>query len=277
MRYRLIGGGALAALAGLAAAFGCASNTAQCESFDQIESAIKFESPDAGIDPIPVSGAIVAVYVQPDDGAEPRFACSATRIRDGVFLTARHCLPSYVSPASSDESQPEVLVGTPRHPDRSGCVEPPALSSVARVVVHTELDLALLEIERAPDMTTSPTMSLSAAAPKPGESAFIAGYGLTEANTRESLRRLSAQVIEVNGDEITVQGTGGGACVGDSGGPLFTIRESGEAMLLGVLSKGSASCLGRDVYVDASGVREWAAMREVSERPPAPVDAGGLE
>lgn len=264
------------ALTALEATLACASNPVQCESFDQVESAIKLEVPDAAIDPIPASGAIVAVYADVGDGSEPRFACTATRIGDGSFITARHCLPADVSPESGIEAQPQLLVGTPLHSDRSSCAKQSALVPVTDVVAHAELDLALLQTERVIGLPP-PVMVLAADAPKPGEPAFIAGYGLTEAGTRESLRSLGALVIEVNYSEITVQGSGGGACVGDSGGPLFTRDGTGETTLLGVLSKGSASCLGRDVYIDVSDVREWAALREVSERPPAPHDAGGLD
>lgn len=261
--HRLIQGAALAIVTGMGTgivcALGCASSPSQCEALDRVESAIKYESRDAGIAPIPASRSIVAVYVEVDDFSEPRFACTATRIGDRSYLTARHCLPEV---ATSAPPAPVVFLSATSRSASSNCDHDIVLLPVARVTAHATLDLALLVTDQDPLVDEPPDfMRLSRAFPKLSDALVIAGYGLTESGSKESLRSLHAEVVELGAHEITVQGLGGGACVGDSGGPLYVTDDSNVTTLFGVLSKGSASCLGRDVYVDVSGAGDWITQR----------------
>src|SRR5690606_8091292 len=98
-------------------------------------------------------------------------------------------------------------------------------------------------------------MTLTTSAPKPGSRSYLAGFGLTEGNTMGELRALEATVLAVSHDTVIVQGIGGGACGGDSGGPLFSA--DGSHTLFGVLSTGSASCLGKGYYVNVQAASEW--------------------
>lgn len=61
------------------------------------------------------------------------------------------------------------------------------------------------------------------------------------------------------GSVITDSGSDAGACAGDSGGPLFVQDGGSDWQLAGVLSEGSAYCVGFDVFTTASSVQAWIA------------------
>jgi secreted trypsin-like serine protease len=48
-----------------------------------------------------------------------------------------------------------------------------------------------------------------------------------------------------------------GACAGDSGGPLLVADSSGQARVAGVLDRGSADCLGLDLYTRIDALADW--------------------
>ena len=120
-----------------------------------------------------------------------------------------------------------------------------------------------------------------------GQTAVIAGYGLSDQGTAGEKLFVGTTVLGVSGAVpgysdpdveadadvcagdagaaaclgapllITVDsGADAGACAGDSGGPLFVQSASGWEVA-GVLSEGSAYCTGEDVYVDLPSVAGW--------------------
>ena len=235
----------------------CSSSTDEC-GFGVHTSGIRFATADAGVAPEVVSASVVGVYLeQPDQHAS--LACTATRVAPAAYLTARHCV--------SDDGGALVLRAGTRAPASACAGRRLRAVRVAQTDLHPELDLALLvsdEPKSVPERV--PSMVVSSIPPSPGELLYIAGYGLTEQWSLGELRSLGAAVTTVGNTQIEVQGVGGGACVGDSGGPLYSL-ENDQATLRGVLSTGSASCLGADQYVNIAEAHDWIRnkLRESSK------------
>ncbi len=239
----------------------CAEPDPHCLEFATAESAIKLMTPEAGVHPLPATGALFSLRTR--TVALDRFAaehlCTATRLSANTFLSARHCTSNH---------EPNTLELTPApnpHDSRRGCSQsamntrdPNKGSPVKRLLTHETLDLVLLYVSEPPgSLLQDEVMMLAESVPETGSRSFMTGFGLTEYHTLGELRALEATVLAVSHDTLTVQGIGGGACIGDSGGPLFST--DGSNTLFGVLSTGSASCLGRDYYVNLMAAREWVA------------------
>jgi hypothetical protein len=237
----------------------CAEPNPHCPEFATAESAVKLTTPEAGVYPLPASGALFSLRTRGValDQLAAEHLCTATRLSANTFLSARHC-------TSHHEAYTLELTSTPRpHDSRQGCAQsamnasvPDGLFHVERLLTHETLDLVLLFTSAPPGSASQDElMTLTTSAPKTGSRLYLAGSGLTEQNTLGELRALEATVIAVSHDTVIVQGIGGAACVGDSGGPLFST--DGPPTLFGVLSTGSASCLGKDYYVNVLAASEW--------------------
>jgi hypothetical protein len=128
---------------------------------------------------------------------------------------------------------------------------------------HPQLDVALFRLDR------SAAAAASAIEPIPlfagaiderlvGAQLTLAGLGQTETGASGELRFVQEQVTRIEENEIWVDGMGAtGACGGDSGGPLLVRDAEGRLGIAGVLDRGSANCLGVDVYSRADRVRDW--------------------
>jgi hypothetical protein len=67
--------------------------------------------------------------------------------------------------------------------------------------------------------------------------------------------------MEITDDAIEVGARGlGGACSGDSGGPLITRGDDGRAYVLGLLESGSSGCFGQDLYTRIDILNNWLAQ-----------------
>src|SRR5690606_16136640 len=80
-------------------------------------------------------------------------------------------------------------------------------------------------------------------------------------------------IVSVSATMLTVDGQGrSGLCFGDSGGPVMSLVADGSVRVLGSLSGGEGSCVGRDHFTRTDAYRLW--VEEVTG--PVP-DRDGVE
>jgi len=191
--------------------------------------------------------------------------CTGTMIAAGWVLTAAHCSPpvgTSVAFSVFDTLDREISTWWSRN-----------------IIEHETLDLMLVELDVHPgeiEAVLDPIALADAVTPEIGSLLALAGLGETELATRGSRRFAVEPIVEANGDELTVDGQQRtGACSGDSGGPALMRAEDGTVRVLGVLSRGSTDCRGRDHYVQVSGDDPFFA----ASVPPhcLAVDCGGIE
>jgi hypothetical protein len=215
-------------------------------------------SPDSGtlaVEPAQAQ-AIVGLYFEDAEQVQ----CSGTLLGHGFGVSAAHCeITQLVQLRVADEPLPVEIEWLDMHP---------------------ELDVALFRLDR------SAAGAVRAIEPIPlfagviddslvGERLTLAGLGQTENGESGELRFVDEQVTKITDGEIWVNGMGEtGACGGDSGGPILARDESGALGVAGVLDRGSANCLGVDVYSRADRLREWVA-KTTAKAEPWPDDACG--
>lgn len=241
------GGGIAATAACLIAACSASSEQQHCGAIVQA-----LYGTDAGVVDERVSQNVgVLVIVSRDQPSAE--VCSATRVAPEWLLTARHCIPTGLEWslfASFARSVSEASLNNPasRVCDTGGL----GRYHVKRVEQHSISDLALLQVSDS-------TRSWIARATQPpiiGETVTMVGYGLQETGTVGVREELSARVTGLNDALIEVRADDGGACAGDSGGPLIRSTVDGPE-LLGVLSRGSADCKTHDRYVSIAEATSW--------------------
>jgi Trypsin-like peptidase domain/Trypsin len=165
--------------------------------------------------------------------------CSGVVIAQDLILTAAQCI----------------------HPDTRykivGLDPPRVLTSVSHVIVHPEwdskaylkrrvsADVGLLKLV-APLPRTYKSIALADTAPTAGSQAIVAGYGVAKDGDRKTGGVLRAARFVVTGNPSQIQMrlvdpntrgelAGLGACMGDSGGPVFDTRDDG-LVVLGMVS-----------------------------------------
>jgi hypothetical protein len=174
--------------------------------------------------------------------------CTGLRVSETRVLTGAHCFRDL----ESGDGRIRVE-GTDGEPD--ACAN---TFTLADVQSHPIRDVALVG---ASGLSVGDVAALSGVLPEAGSALVLAGYGLTERLTTGELRAISATVVSADADRIVVQGIGGGACLGDSGGPLLL---PGASVSVGVLWRGSATCEGRDEYVPTPTLADWLTAIEPS-------------
>jgi len=179
-----------------------------------------------------------------DDYKNPASLCSGVFVSPRVLLTASHCrglLPERFDVVTgSSVSCPERV-----YPGRFA-------------VLHSSLDIALVEVEtKEPNLAFMPWNNDPHLDGIQG-TVVIAGFGVSDSGWIGSKLFASTQIVAMTTEYLTTSSTEySGGCDGDSGGPLFGRNSEGDALVLGILSKGSSSCRGEDHFVRLSHIGAW--------------------
>lgn len=125
--------------------------------------------------------------------------------------------------------------------------------------IHTELDLALLHTSKHLPITKSHQMM--GASPSIGDTTLMVGYGRRPGTDPGVRSLISAAVTKVRPSHFIVRPRSlSGACLGDSGAPVWgwsKAGDPGDPELLGILVAGAESCQGPDKVVMLAPVQGW--------------------
>jgi hypothetical protein len=170
--------------------------------------------------------------------------CSGVLVAPTVILTAGHCVPD-------DPTQLVVQFGATDE-------APVARIGVVSGLPHEQLDLALLWLDRDASDVASPLpidVDLDFGV---GDLAQIAGFGRTETGLLGTKQFAVTRVQRRNAKSFrTFADRRAAPCGGDSGGPALMRNSSAAVVVVGVLSKGTASCADDDTYVATNAARDW--------------------
>ena len=185
--------------------------------------------------------------------------CSVVRISAEWFVTAAHCLSSAPSPAWLELGGIEVPLSLG-----------PDSADGSQIVLNADADVALLRVASLPggavlSWASSPQVGID-------DSVLIAGAGDDGEAGLGNVLFAVAPVADVTDTEFTLRPNLVRApCAGDSGGPALVRASSGAVVVAGVLSRGSPSCTGADVYERLDSIADWLQQKvgETSSTPSA--------
>jgi len=241
---------------GTALVVGCGSSADDQTSDVSIVGGTKVSATD------PVTSSTVALVTP----AGKSF-CTGSLIGPKLVVTATHCLVGY-------EDKVLVAFGTIA---KNGSVKADNLRTASKFFLHEEYDtdamdqdvptkapndIALIHLEKAAPKGYVPVSLLgSEDSIAEGETLTLAGFGLThylfgssgtlrKVNTK--IKQLLPEAKELEFGEKANQS----ACMGDSGGPAFVVRNN-KLALVGVTSRGSSRCNSTGIYTDVRYFGRW--------------------
>lgn len=218
----------------------------------------------AANDPVATSTVLIT------DG---NFICSGSIIAKDMVVTAAHCVNASAADLrvvfartleGLQKSQVLPITGFRANPAWKG----DASSGV------DQGDIAVIRLNGALPAGYAPA-KVGRKVPKQGDTALLAGFGITDAQTKDgagTLREVNVTVSSTLGQtEVVVDQTDGkGACHGDSGGPAFAVS-GGKITLWGVTNRGYPDnapddCVHYAVYTRIAAYASWIASTEAELR-----------
>jgi hypothetical protein len=218
----------------------------------------------------PVQQSTAAVY-EPSANGQGGALCTASLIGKNTALTAAHCI-------SKDGYAPVMIFGSNvRSPDSvqrpiTGVAVNPAWEQ-KRGRGMDQGDIAVVKFGgKLPSGYHPTTLDTAGSEVKKGDSAILAGYGVSDAHSHEGAGVLRKTTVAVaaprkgKSEMIFDQSHGRGACHGDSGGPAYFQR--GQKMILGGVTNRSYpnsaadDCAHKVVYTKVSAYRPWIEKSE---------------
>ncbi len=217
----------------------------------------------------PIQRSTAAIY-EPSSNGPGGALCTASVIGKNMAVTAAHCLQG--------SSYAPVMIFGPnvRSPDST---QRPVIGSVVNPAWAIKQghgmdqgDIAVVKFGGGLPPGYRPASLDTTDSVKKGDSAILAGYGVSNARTHEGagvLRKTSVNVASARkgkSEMIFDQSHGHGACHGDSGGPAYFRR--GKKMVLGGITNRSYpttavdDCSHKVVYTKVASYRPWIEKSE---------------
>ena len=204
----------------------------------------------------------ISLLLEGESGVKKLYLCSGAFITKTKFLTAKHCV------AKNGFKSPKFIVIT------SGDGKPVRVKKVQK---SPKLDLAILTLNSP---VGNPLPIMISRRTEIGELIQFYGYGQDEAQ-KTAIERDASTFLKYGESTLGYidqsyfyfkNSQNGGACHGDSGGPMLALNSNGEPGIIGVansiLSKNGSSKCAAGVIAAYTKVSEGAGLNFVATYAP---------